>query len=197
MQAAAQEGAFIEFAGGSLATADAAARIDPFAAAIRKIGPYVLRMQLILALFIVFTLAGSANAQVRSHGYVSLGAGATDLNGGVDFLIARGPVGIGAEAGAGNLSLASLNGSYHPLAGLPQTRLDPFAVVGLTRLASSERSLTGLSVGGGVVFWPLLHLGLRLDGFKFFPVSTKYEIPVEQLSRAHYWGVRIGAAFRF
>ena len=39
MQEAAKLGAFIEFVGGSLATADAPARIDSFADAIRKIGP--------------------------------------------------------------------------------------------------------------------------------------------------------------
>ena len=38
MQEAAGEGAFIEFVGGSLASADAAARIDRFADAIRKVG---------------------------------------------------------------------------------------------------------------------------------------------------------------
>ena len=39
MQEAAKSGAFLEFVGGSLATPDAAARIDKFADAIRKIGP--------------------------------------------------------------------------------------------------------------------------------------------------------------
>ena len=39
MQEAAKLGAFIEFVGGSLATADAQARIDRFADAIRKVGP--------------------------------------------------------------------------------------------------------------------------------------------------------------
>jgi microsomal dipeptidase-like Zn-dependent dipeptidase len=39
MQQATKSGAFIEFVGGSLATADAKARIDGFADAIRKIGP--------------------------------------------------------------------------------------------------------------------------------------------------------------
>jgi len=39
MQQAAKLGAFIEFVGGSLATSDAAARMDRFAEAIRKIGP--------------------------------------------------------------------------------------------------------------------------------------------------------------
>jgi len=39
MQQAAKLGAFLEFVGGSLANADAAARIDRFADAIRKVGP--------------------------------------------------------------------------------------------------------------------------------------------------------------
>ncbi len=39
MQAAAREGAFIEFAGGSLRAADAARRIDRYADAIRRVGP--------------------------------------------------------------------------------------------------------------------------------------------------------------
>jgi len=39
MQEAARHGAFIEFVGGSLAGADATARIDRFADAIRRIGP--------------------------------------------------------------------------------------------------------------------------------------------------------------
>jgi predicted metal-dependent phosphotriesterase family hydrolase len=39
MQEAAKEGAFIEFAGGSVTGAGAAARLDGFADAIRKIGP--------------------------------------------------------------------------------------------------------------------------------------------------------------
>jgi hypothetical protein len=39
MQEAAKNGAFIEFVGGSLASADAKARMDRFADAIRKIGP--------------------------------------------------------------------------------------------------------------------------------------------------------------
>jgi hypothetical protein len=39
MQEAAKIGAFIEFVGGSLATADAGARLDRFADAIRQVGP--------------------------------------------------------------------------------------------------------------------------------------------------------------
>ena len=39
MQEAAKLGAFMEFVGGSLAAADAAARMDRFADAIRKVGP--------------------------------------------------------------------------------------------------------------------------------------------------------------
>jgi predicted metal-dependent phosphotriesterase family hydrolase len=39
MQAAAKEGAFIEFTGGSLRAANSATRIDSYADAIRKVGP--------------------------------------------------------------------------------------------------------------------------------------------------------------
>jgi hypothetical protein len=39
MQEAAKQGAYLEFVGGSLAAADAAARVDRFADAIRKVGP--------------------------------------------------------------------------------------------------------------------------------------------------------------
>ena len=55
--------------------------------------------------------AHSANAQGRSHVYVSLGVGATQLDGGVDWLIMNGPIGIGAEFGLGNLMVLSLGGS--------------------------------------------------------------------------------------
>jgi hypothetical protein len=39
MQEAAKEGAFVEFVGGSLAAADANARLDRYADAIRQVGP--------------------------------------------------------------------------------------------------------------------------------------------------------------
>ena len=45
-----------------------------------------------------------------SQAYLSLGAGATDLSGGADWLVLGTPVAVGAELGAGNLFVASLWG---------------------------------------------------------------------------------------
>ena len=55
----------------------------------------------VLFLMFLAVIPHSANAQGRSHGYVSLGVGATQLDGGVDWLIMNGPIGIGAEFGVG------------------------------------------------------------------------------------------------
>jgi hypothetical protein len=54
-----------------------------------------------------------------SQAYVSLGAGATDLSRGADWLMLGTPVAVGAELGAGNLFVASLGASYHPFARQP------------------------------------------------------------------------------
>ena len=69
----------------------------------------------VLLLMLLVSIPHPANAQGRSHGYVSLGFGATQLDGGVDWLIMSGPIGIGAEFGVGNLIVLSFSGSYIPL----------------------------------------------------------------------------------
>ena len=46
-----------------------------------------------------------------NQAYVSVGAGATDLSGGAEWLVIRTPVAVGAELGAGNLLVASLAAS--------------------------------------------------------------------------------------
>jgi len=145
---------------------------------------------------LILLLPSSLSAQVKSHGYVSLGAGATDLNGGLDLVIADGPIGIGAEVGAGWVFLAAITGSYHFLARRP-SKHDLFATVGYAGLGSSEFSSQGVTVGGGAALWPAAHLGLRFDAFRFLPVSTDNNIPVEERSSSRYWGVRVGVAFRF
>jgi len=119
-----------------------------------------------------------------------------DLSGGVDWLIATAPIGVGGEIGAGQLLVASLTGSYHPFVRRTTRRLDPFAMVAVTGLASSPFSAKGMSVGGGVIYWPLRLLGLRIDGFRFWPVSTEYSVNPEEFS-PHYWALRAGVAFRF
>jgi hypothetical protein len=132
----------------------------------------------------------SADAQGRSHVYVSLGVGATQLDGGVDWLIMNGPIGIGAEFGLGNLLVLSLGGSYHPLAHRAARTFDPFATVDFTMLNDLNYGAGGVSVGAGMTYWPRKRIGLRLDGFSFLPRrdDTRFE-------NWHYWGLRAGVAF--
>jgi hypothetical protein len=145
-------------------------------------------------LFLMFLAAipHPAIAQRRSHGYVSLGAGATQLDGGVDWLFMNGPIGIGAEFGAGNLVLLSLNGSYHPLAHRPTRKLDPFATVGFATLGDLNYDARGVNVGGGLTYWARPRVGLRLDGFSFLPRRDDI-----QFENWKYWGLRAGVAFHF
>jgi hypothetical protein len=137
----------------------------------------------------------SLGAQAGSQGYVSLGAGATDINGGVDWIIADGPVGIGGEVGAGWAFLAAVTGSFHLLAG-QSGRHQPFATLGYAGLGSSEFSSHGVTVGGGTVYWRWTRVGLRFDAFRFLPVVTDNNISAEERSPSRYWGVRAGVAFR-
>ena len=147
-------------------------------------------------ILLVLLFPGFLSAQGKSHGFVSLGAGATDLNGGLDWVIAGGPIGIGAEVGAGWVFFAALTGSYHFPARRP-SKHDVFATVGYAGMGSSEFSSHGGTVGGGATFWPATHLGLRFDAFRFLPVATENNIPAEERSASRYWGVRAGVAFRF
>ena len=147
-------------------------------------------------ILLLLLFPGFLSAQGISHGFVSLGAGATDLNGGLDWVIAGGPIGIGAEVGAGWVFFAALTGSYHFPARRP-SKHDVFATVGYAGMGSSEFSSQGVTVGGGATFWPATHLGLRFDAFRFLPVATENNIPAEERSASRYWGVRAGVAFRF
>jgi hypothetical protein len=92
----------------------------------------------------------------------------------------------------GNLIVLSFNGSYHPLAHRRPRKVDPFATLGFTMLGDLNYDASGVSVGGGVTYWPRRRVGLRLDAFSFLPRSddTRFE-------DWHYWGLRAGVAFHF
>jgi hypothetical protein len=150
----------------------------------------------LVRVLLIVLLPGSLSAQGKSHGYVSLGAGATDLNGGLDWVIVGGPIGIGGEVGVGWVALAAISASYHILERQP-SRLDVFATVGYARLGSSEFSSQGVTAGGGATYWPTARVGLRFDAFRFLPVSTDNSIPAHERSATRYWGIRAGVAFRF
>lgn len=150
----------------------------------------------LITLLLGVLLQSFLSAQVKSHGYVSAGAGATDVNGGIDGIVADGPFSIGGEVGVGWVFLAALNASYHLLARRASAH-DVFARVGYARLGSSEFSSHGLNVGGGAAYWPAARVGLRVDAFRFLPVSTTNNIRAEERSPSRYWGVRAGVTFRF
>jgi hypothetical protein len=150
----------------------------------------------VLALLIL-PFGRSATAQGKSHAYVSVGRGATDLNTGLDWLIANGRIGAGGDVGLGELFLFSINGSYHPLRIGTGRRLDPFATLGFMLLGSSERSLKGASVGGGMTFRFARSLGVRVDAFRFLTASSHYDVPPQRRSEVHLWGARAGLAFGF
>lgn len=142
---------------------------------------------------VVQLLAGSASAQL-SHAYLSAGAGAAELTGGVDVRIGDTLVGVGGELGVGQLFVGSLTGSLHPLT---NRRLDPFVTVSLTGMGSSGYSAGGMSVGAGVTSWFSGRFGLRVDGFRFWPVFSEDELlPTDEFS-PKLWGARVGLTFRF
>jgi hypothetical protein len=149
-----------------------------------------------LLVLLLFLFASSPSAQGKSQGFVSIGAGATELNGGLDLRIAGGSVGIGGEIGAGWAFLGAITGSYHFFSRRPRKH-DVFATVGYGGLANSEVSSQGVTVGGGTTLWPATRLGIRFDAFRFLPVATDNNIPVDERSPSRYWGVRAGVAFRF
>jgi len=147
-------------------------------------------------LFLSVFVPGVLNAQPKSHGYVSVGAGASDLTGGVEWLPADSVFGIGGEIGVGWVFLGALSASYHPLVRRTQKH-DVFATVGYMGMSSSEFSSQGVSVGGGALYWFRPRVGLRIDAFKYLPASTTNNIRGEERSASRYWGVRAGVAFSF
>ena len=105
-------------------------------------------------------------------------------------------MGVGGDVGAGQLLVASLVGSYHLLPHRPDRPADPFVTGSLTAMGSSPYSATGVSLGGGVTYWGSRRLGLRVEGFRFWPVIHEDGVSPAEFS-PNLWGVRGGLAFRF
>ena len=61
-------------------------------------------------------------------------------------------------------------------------------------MRSSEFTSNGATLGGGMTYWPGRRAGLRLDAFRFVPVTTDNNTLDRSPSR--YWGARVGVAFR-
>lgn len=146
-----------------------------------------------LAFAACLTVARPASAQ-GSYAYLSLGAGAAGLSGGVDLLVAGTPVAIGAELGVGTLLMASLAASYQPFAGQLRRKVHPFLRVSLAGVSSSPYSAGCVGLGGGVAYWPRSRrIGLRLEASKLLP-AFKEEL-VDETFVPPLWTIRAGVAF--
>lgn len=131
-----------------------------------------------------------------SQAYLSLGAGATDLSGGADWLVSGIPVAVGAEVGAGNLFVASLGASYQPFARQLQRKVHPFLRVSLADVVSSPYSASCVGLGGGLVYWPRSRrVGLRVEAAKLWPVFNEDPIPLGETFVPRLWTLRAGVAF--
>jgi hypothetical protein len=113
-------------------------------------------------------------APYRSDGYLDWGAGFSSgalgaFGFGGEFLVKRG-LGAGAElavlaAGGDALGMASLNGVYHFVQS-PYRRKGfvPFVTGGITSGSAGDGvSNSGGNIGGGMTWWFLERLGLRLE----------------------------------
>jgi hypothetical protein len=145
----------------------------------------------------------AAVASAQSHGYVFAAPGGTSTSGHTEATLQIGAggeavfgkgIGLGAEigyvapAGAGfsnGLGAGSVNGYYHFRHG--RSRLDPFVTGGYTVLFRSG-SENLFNVGGGVNWWFLSHLGLKLE--------FRDQIYARSGESLHFWGIRFGLNFR-
>ena len=132
-----------------------------------------------------------------NQAYVSVGAGATDLSGGAEWLVSGTPVAVGAELGAGNLLVASLAASYQPFARQHPREVHPFLRVTLTAVSSSPYRATCIGLGGGVAYWPKSRrVGLRVEAAKLWPAFDE-DLSADETFVPRLWTLRAGVAFRW
>jgi hypothetical protein len=160
---------------------------------------------------LIFIIGGAGLLSAQSNNvYLFAGPGAVTsagvstaiLHGGVGFEI-RLPVGLaaGAEVGVltsvertGAVGIGSLNGYYHFMHDRSR-KLDPFATAGYTALVS-DGLINAFNVGGGVNWWFVRHVGLKLEfrdhitqvGFSFVSSHASETIQLPEF--------RVGIAFR-
>jgi len=162
-----------------------------------------MRFVTILGIMLVLTiLVVPAKAQ-SSHGYAFFAPGAASgsccsnmtlhFGGGAEGIIGKG-IGVGAELGflapredvGAGLGVFSPNGYFHFGRKNKDKKLDPFVTGGYTLFFRSGHANLW-NFGGGVNYWFASRLGLK--------VELRDHVWPDN-GAVHYWGVRIGLAFR-
>jgi len=163
---------------------------------------------LILTLLVMTMVATVVLAQAadehRGQGYVFFGPGAASgggtlgtvhFGGGGEGLLYKG-IGVGGELGflapnqrfSDGLAVLSLNGSYHFLPHQRTGKVAPFVTGGYSLFFRSG-SANLYNFGGGIHYWFRERMGLRLE-------FRDHVLPTPGGPSVHYWGFRMGLAFR-
>ena len=156
----------------------------------------------VLSVVLLGVFAGALKAQ-HSNGYVFFAPGGVTCCGqtfmtlqfgaGGEVILAKG-IGLGAEVCAVGmrqyfsdsvLGVFSPNGYYHFVHG-KDLKFDPFVTGGYTLMFRSGHANL-FNFGGGLNYWFSNRLGVRLE--------VRDQVHVDG-SSVHYWGGRIGLAFR-
>ena len=133
-----------------------------------------------------------------SHGYFAVGLGSSESKttsqaaSGGEWMVAKG-WGFGGElgvlAGHDSFGFFSGNGYYHlPVSRASDRRLDPFVTGGggvALRVFGNSAGL--VNFGGGVNYWFLQRLGVRLE--------IRDMVAPDSFDSRHFWGFRFGLAF--
>jgi hypothetical protein len=134
----------------------------------------------------VFGAPGGATGSARTQATLQAGAG-------FEVALPRG-FGAGAEVGAlsdlrswgdSTVGVFAPTGYYHFVKGRAK-RLDPFVDGGYT-LFFRDGHLNLFHFGGGVNIWATRHLGARFE--------LRDQVATQD-GTVHYWGFRLGVAFR-
>jgi hypothetical protein len=173
----------------------------------KKIIPPVALLLMLPAL----ASAQDVDHQYRGEGYVFIGEGSlrsrdyglhgiTDVGGGGEVLLFRG-FGVGGELGAmgrpgEGVGVLSIDPSYHFPHAFGKSKVVPFVEGGYTRTFGNNDPVVPANLfnfGGGIHYWAFKRVGLRLE----FRDHVRHVSPsfVSGYTN-HYWGLRIGLAFR-
>jgi hypothetical protein len=154
---------------------------------------------ILLAVLLPFAAAAQSKER-RGQGYVFVAPTSTTegdfglhIGGGGEGLVYKG-LGVGGEIGylgladglSDGICILSTNISYHFTKATKSRKFAPFVTSGHSILFRGS-ALNAVNIGGGANWWFKDRIGLRLE--------LRDQLPL-QLASVHFFGVRIGLAFR-